>query len=253
MVKKTTDTEALAHACPSTVPRNVGPPPITPRIPSSFQLGTIFAPLSGPQMPKPSVALWRPKPMISVTASPIWLAAAAWPIARPSPKLWTPIPIDDEKRESDRRVREIHRAPRGELVDRGRARPDEQRCPSVGARLHPRVVVDEAHQPADEADHAKNGELAEMTPMVVVQRLVDRVDGVRHHVPEEEDEDAGREGGEPRAGRSAEPVHARHGQAEKDRRAGDRAPVRAGCVRSTWFLAGTPRVRPPLHASQGAI
>ena len=31
--------------------------------------------------------------MISVTASPISLAAAACPIARPSPKLCTPIPI----------------------------------------------------------------------------------------------------------------------------------------------------------------
>src|SRR5207253_5332956 len=32
---------------------------------------------SGPQMPNPSVALCRPKPMISVTASPISQAAAA--------------------------------------------------------------------------------------------------------------------------------------------------------------------------------
>ena len=51
------------------------------------------SPLSGPQMPKPSVALCRPKPMIRVTARLIWLAAAAWPMARPSPKLCTPIPI----------------------------------------------------------------------------------------------------------------------------------------------------------------
>ena len=31
--------------------------------------------------------------MMSVTARLIWLAAAAWPIARPSPKLCTPMPI----------------------------------------------------------------------------------------------------------------------------------------------------------------
>ena len=43
-------------------------------------------------MPNPSVALCSPKPTISVTARLIEPAAAAWPIASPSPKLWTPIP-----------------------------------------------------------------------------------------------------------------------------------------------------------------
>ena len=43
-------------------------------------------------MPKPSVALCKPKPMMRVTAKLISLAAAAWPIASPSPKLCTPIP-----------------------------------------------------------------------------------------------------------------------------------------------------------------
>ena len=53
MVKKTTETASLVHACPTTVPRKVGAPPIRPSRPSSFQLGTMPAPLSGPQIPKP--------------------------------------------------------------------------------------------------------------------------------------------------------------------------------------------------------
>src|SRR5438132_1546236 len=48
-----------------------------PRTPRNFQLGCVPSPLIGPQMPKPSVALWRPKPMMSVTARLISLAAAA--------------------------------------------------------------------------------------------------------------------------------------------------------------------------------
>ena len=44
-------------------------------------------------IPKPSVALWRPKPKISTSASPISPAAPAWPIASPSAKLCSPIPV----------------------------------------------------------------------------------------------------------------------------------------------------------------
>ena len=51
-------------------------------------------------MPKPSVALCSAKPTISVTARLAAPVAAAWPIARPSPKLWTPMPtaIRSERR-----------------------------------------------------------------------------------------------------------------------------------------------------------
>ncbi len=43
-------------------------------------------------MPKPSVALCRPKPMISSRARLISPFAADWPMARPSEKLCRPMP-----------------------------------------------------------------------------------------------------------------------------------------------------------------
>ena len=43
-------------------------------------------------MPKPSVALWRPKPITSTSARLISPEAADWPMARPSEKLCRPIP-----------------------------------------------------------------------------------------------------------------------------------------------------------------
>ena len=89
--------------------------------------------------------------MISVTASAISLAAAAWPIASPSPKLCTPMPIAIRNESRIAGFVRSSRAPLGELVDRRRARPDERRRAPVGAGLHPRVVVDEAHQSGDEA------------------------------------------------------------------------------------------------------
>ena len=42
-------------------------------------------------MPKPSVALWAPKPMISTVASPTAPVAAETPIASPSARLCSPI------------------------------------------------------------------------------------------------------------------------------------------------------------------
>jgi hypothetical protein len=44
-------------------------------------------------MPKPSVALWSPKPMIRTTARLIAPDAPAWPMARPSEKLCRPMPV----------------------------------------------------------------------------------------------------------------------------------------------------------------
>src|SRR5438270_123607 len=83
---------SLTHAGPSTVPKKVGPPPIRPSSPRKPQLGGSASPDSGAQMPKPSVALWSPKPMIRPSARLSSSRAADWPIARPSEKLWRPIP-----------------------------------------------------------------------------------------------------------------------------------------------------------------
>jgi hypothetical protein len=152
--------------------------------------------------------------MISVTASAISLAAAACPIARP-----------------DCRIRQVEPPALGELVDRRGSRPDERRGATIGAALHPRVVIDEAHQPGDEAGRTEHAQLDELAPVMRVQRRLDRIDGVGHDVPEEEDEDACREGRQPGAGVGAEPVHARDGQAEEDRRARDRTEQEDVCRR----------------------
>ena len=87
------DSDSLTHACPIRVPTNVGPPPIRPRRSRNRQLGRTGSPESGATMPKPSVALCRPKPMIRTIARLISPVAPAWPIARPSEKLCSPIPV----------------------------------------------------------------------------------------------------------------------------------------------------------------
>src|SRR5258706_4155075 len=76
----------------------VGPPPIAPMANRNPQLGTaclpsaVTSPASGATMPNPSVALWSAKPITNNVARAISLFPAACPIARPSAKLWSPIP-----------------------------------------------------------------------------------------------------------------------------------------------------------------
>ena len=87
--------------------------------------------------------------MIRTSASETSPAAADWPIARPSPKLWRPIPV--AIRSASRR------AGREALDPRARARtrrPPRRPGPTSGVarrRLQPAVVVDEAHQADREA------------------------------------------------------------------------------------------------------
>src|SRR5947209_391758 len=69
----------------------VGPPPMRPTSISHRHDGRT-AP-SGPMMPKPSVALWRAKPMIRTVARVTAPALAETPIASPSAKLWSPIAV----------------------------------------------------------------------------------------------------------------------------------------------------------------
>ena len=59
------------HRLPSIVPRNVGPPPTKPVKVRKRRLGLFESPVSGPAMPKPSVALWAANPIIKINASPI--------------------------------------------------------------------------------------------------------------------------------------------------------------------------------------
>ena len=115
------------------MPRNVGPPPISPSSARKPQLGFVPSPAIGPQMPKPSVALCSPKPMISVTARLILLAAAAWPIARPSPKLWTPMPTAISSASCFPGVERVEPAC-GSRTRRSRRRPGRRASSRAGPR-----------------------------------------------------------------------------------------------------------------------
>ena len=98
-VRNTTLTGSEVKLCPTAVPMKVGPPPIAATPSRNPQLGRLATPsmslsaASGATMPKPSVALCRAKPMTSTVAKAISLLAAACPIANPSAKLCSPIPM----------------------------------------------------------------------------------------------------------------------------------------------------------------
>ena len=64
-------TKVEDHRLPSTVPRNVGPPPTNPVTARKRRLGHFESPVSGPAMPKPSVVLWAANPIIKINANPI--------------------------------------------------------------------------------------------------------------------------------------------------------------------------------------
>ena len=172
-------------------------------------------------MPKPSVALWRPKPTIRTTARLISPEAPAWPMASPSEKLCRPMPVAINTREP-RRSRE-RRDPRLLELGGGRRTGPERRL--VPLPLHPAVVVDEAHQPDGEADREQGRVPGEVRPAPAVhrtgERLVHRLDRAVDHVVEQEEEDARGE----RAQRRLQPdVRCRQPpqrETDEDRRSGD--------------------------------
>src|SRR6266545_3488868 len=86
-------TVALVNRWPTTVPRNVGVPPISPSRARRPHDARVPAAVIGATMPKPSVPLCSPNPMTSIRASCISPAAAWLPIASPSAKLCSPMPI----------------------------------------------------------------------------------------------------------------------------------------------------------------
>ena len=61
-----------------------------------------------------------------------------------------------------------------ELVDRSRTRPHQRRGTPVAATLHPRVVVDEAHQTAREPERAQGAQSGEASPVMRPERCLDR-------------------------------------------------------------------------------
>ena len=148
IAKKPTDSASLTHAWPMSVPTNVGPPPISPSSARKPQLGRSSSDAIGPTIPKPSVALWSPKPMIERERETDLAGRRRLPDGEPLAEVVQPDPRRDQQREPPRGRQRLEPRARRELVHRRRARADERRVPPPA---HPPVVVDEAHQAGDEA------------------------------------------------------------------------------------------------------
>ena len=158
--------------------------------------------------------------MIRTTARLIWSEAADWPIARPSEKLCSPMPV--AMKIASQRAGDI---PAKwcvvlELGGRGRAGAEEG---AAAAAFHPDVVVDEAHQPDEKPAVSRNASQAKRPSWPSSRAVSTGSTAPRHDVPEEEDQDAGRGRGEERLRRGGDVLHAADRQAEEDREAGDGA------------------------------
>ncbi len=128
---------------------------------------------SGPMMPKPSVALWRAKPTISVVASATSPAWAETPMARPSLKLCTPMAIAIS-------------IPMRSALGTGRASVasgeplEHERLRSAGDRRgraaeHPALEGAQAHQAGAEADDGHRQQPGEAAPGGLARlRLLER-------------------------------------------------------------------------------
>ena len=94
-------------------------------------------------------------------------------------------------------------------------------------RLHPRVVVDEAQQAGREAAERERRvaeEACRQSPRG--ERVLDGLDRLREHVPEQEEQDPGRGRAQERLEALPDVVQPPHRQADEDREAGDRAEQR---------------------------
>ena len=106
------------------------------------------------------------------------------------------------------------------LARRRRARAQEALPPEP---LHPAVVPDEAQKACPEADSEQGRKPREPAGVAVVERGLNRIDRRREHVPEEEEEDAGRGRPEERLRGRGDVAHPRERQTEEDGEAGNRA------------------------------
>ncbi len=122
---------------------------------------------------------------------------------------------------------------RRELVDRRRTGTDEG---GAAPLLHPAVVVDEAHQARDEPAREQSRVADELTPRPLaldgsLESLLHGPDAVREHVPEQEEENAARKGGEAGLHSNVDAPYTAEGQAEQDRESGDGAECESLCRR----------------------
>ena len=177
-------------------------------------------------MPNPSVALCRAKPMTRIVASPMAPVAALPPMARPSPKLCSPMPAAisrDRRRAADQPATPVlaavsspgNMAPGPKLL--GRPRPAK-----------PPFVIDQAQQAGANAEE-EEGAVAEYRPdprgpvVEVPEGCIQRLVRVHEHVPDEEQQNPDGDGVEELA--KARPGRAQpaQGQPEQDGHTGDKA------------------------------
>ena len=88
---------------------------------------------------------------------------------------------------------------------------------------HGPVEVDEAQQPEPDSRGEDGGHGRERPALALGDRRLHRPGRVGEDVPEQEDQDPGREGVQETLDRLRKAVHARDREAEKDSSAGDRA------------------------------
>ena len=190
------ESASLTQACPRSVPKNVGPPPIRPTRRRNAQLGRSWCPRTARRsriLRSRCAGRSRSRAASARLISP---EAADWPIARPSEKLCKPMPgaINSE------RVCAAVSALDGTSYSAIAAAP-RLRKPSCRRRRGDHLVgVDEAHEPDREAADEDRREAREPGPRaVVVERGRvegggDRLDPGGQRVPEEEQQDARRGG-----------------------------------------------------------
>ncbi len=163
-------------------------------------------------MPKPSVALCRPKPMTRARARLSSSAAADCPIARPSEKLWSPIPV------AMKTASQLEgRHPDDVLL---RLVLGDRRCAGTEHRLRapppePAVVQREGHQTDCEAGGQEYRQPEKSSVVPGRQRFLHRLDRGREHIPQEEDQDPGSHGAQERLRRGADRLHAPTGRPRK--------------------------------------
>ena len=171
-------------------------------------------------MPNPSVALWRPKPITSASARLSSPDAADCPIASPSEKLWSPIPVA-MKTASQLRRRHRHDVPLDLELGHRRGAGAEHRL--AAAAPEPAVVQREAQQPDRETAGQERRKPEEAPVVAVGQRPFDRLDRGGQRRPTEERAGSLSPWRSGTTSPEADRLHAPDRKAEEDRQPGHRA------------------------------
>src|SRR6266540_4101421 len=167
-------------------------------------------------MPKPSVALCRPKPMMSSSARLIWPAAAELPMASPSAKLWSPMPSAISRASWPAPLRQ----PGAAVAASASAGSGAGAVPPPGPPGHPAVEVHQPEQRAADAQDQDQPGPDRLAELVLLHRFLDRFEGVADHLHEQEQQHAHGGGVQQRAQARRWCTQPTEGQAEEDGQAG---------------------------------